>query len=76
MFSNFFAYWYIKYNNILVKLYIVVKRINRSNNIIKLIKRILCVALIKLYKKNIDINNVMSRVYNSKDLHNRKQNNI
>jgi len=74
--SSFLAHWYTKHDDILVKLYIAVERIDKSNNTIKLMRRTLCVALIELYEKGINVDDVVSRVCSNKDSHGRKQNDV
>ncbi|KAL9044405.1 MAG: hypothetical protein Q9214_002455 [Letrouitia sp. 1 TL-2023] len=71
--SSFLAHWGPEHNDVIVKLYVAVERIDKSNITSKLARRVLCVALTELHN-NID--DLVSRVYSSKELGSRDKNDI
>ncbi len=73
---SFLAHWNTKHDDVLVRLYIAVERIDKSNSTIKLVRRTLCVALTELHEKRSNIDDVVSRVCNSKDFNGRKQDDV
>ncbi|KAL8909714.1 MAG: hypothetical protein Q9207_000023 [Kuettlingeria erythrocarpa] len=65
---SFLAHWDTNHDDIVVRLYVAVERIDKSNSTSKLVRRTLCLALTELHEKGTNIDDLVFRVYNSKEL--------
>ena len=63
--SSFLAHWDAKHNDLIVRLYVAVERID-NKSISRLVRRTLCLALAELHQKGTKIDDLVSRVYSSK----------